>query len=551
MPDRTKNLLQDLRAKHHYQRVAIQGLNRNVQVLNRQLSNTSTNLTNTINYLNLSQAGVFYPETYGAIGDGLTDDGPAIQLALDAAKTNGGGIVQLGPATYGVSQNLGLTSATGVTIKGTGMGSSAIVDLRTDEVGAGSGSLTGTYAGLISFDTCSLCGAEDMTLIGNVSLPATDNTAIGGRKATFAANSVQIRNLRLEATNFRDEAIYCHGDCPGWSTKQCYIRDNNSNAININSNGITSAGCIISNNICVDNKHSGIIVSCNSAEIIGNDCYNDTLNVYGAAMIVLDSSGSFIFMGNIVHDITFTASVGALEVFGSSDANAASIISGNIFKNITGSWQPVVTGACIVVNDAGNAPSGSLSITGNHFSNISGITNEQNKLIHFTGCAATFSAYIAGNRLYGNDSLYMRIAIQSTNNTAGARIRVGPNEMFGWIVEYNNADGAMVFGESDYSTDRHIDHTSTPYESLISDSQVGCDTTTSGLTYRLPNSANYEGRNVFIYDEGQNASVNAITIDAATNGGTINGVASISITTDGAGAWCKCHAGAWKTVSVS
>ena len=37
----------------------------------------------------------FYPETYGAAGDGKTNDCTAIQKALDAAFKNGGGTVVL------------------------------------------------------------------------------------------------------------------------------------------------------------------------------------------------------------------------------------------------------------------------------------------------------------------------------------------------------------------------------------------------------------------------------------------------------------------------
>lgn len=40
---------------------------------------------------------------YGAVGDGLTDDQPAIQRAIDAASTAGGGVVYVPTGTYRVA----------------------------------------------------------------------------------------------------------------------------------------------------------------------------------------------------------------------------------------------------------------------------------------------------------------------------------------------------------------------------------------------------------------------------------------------------------------
>ena len=49
---------------------------------------------------------VFNAREYGAVGDGLADDAPAIQGALDAAGTNGGGLVYLSPGSYLINRTL-------------------------------------------------------------------------------------------------------------------------------------------------------------------------------------------------------------------------------------------------------------------------------------------------------------------------------------------------------------------------------------------------------------------------------------------------------------
>ena len=43
---------------------------------------------------------VFYPETYGAVGDGTTNDQAAIQACIDAVSAAGGGTVQFSAKTY-------------------------------------------------------------------------------------------------------------------------------------------------------------------------------------------------------------------------------------------------------------------------------------------------------------------------------------------------------------------------------------------------------------------------------------------------------------------
>jgi hypothetical protein len=70
--------------------------------------------------------GKYRPEDFGALADGVTDDGPAIQLAIDAAAANGGGtILFTSGETYKVSQELNITTSnmhvemTGATIDAT------------------------------------------------------------------------------------------------------------------------------------------------------------------------------------------------------------------------------------------------------------------------------------------------------------------------------------------------------------------------------------------------------------------------------------------------
>lgn len=61
---------------------------------------------------------IFFPETYGAVGDGTTDDTTALQDCIDAAVATAG-TVKLSPVTYKITTALSVTGS--VAIEGSGM----------------------------------------------------------------------------------------------------------------------------------------------------------------------------------------------------------------------------------------------------------------------------------------------------------------------------------------------------------------------------------------------------------------------------------------------
>lgn len=66
--------------------------------------------------LNNVSGGIYNVKSYGAVGDGTADDTVAIQLAIDAASANGGGVVDLPLGAYKVTDGLDVPS--GVTLRG-------------------------------------------------------------------------------------------------------------------------------------------------------------------------------------------------------------------------------------------------------------------------------------------------------------------------------------------------------------------------------------------------------------------------------------------------
>src|SRR6202044_1706561 len=64
-----------------------------------------------------ARTNLYIATNYGATGNGTTDDTVAIQNALTAAGTNGGGIVYLPPGTYHLTNTLDVPG--GVELRGT------------------------------------------------------------------------------------------------------------------------------------------------------------------------------------------------------------------------------------------------------------------------------------------------------------------------------------------------------------------------------------------------------------------------------------------------
>lgn len=83
-----------------------------------------------------SQRRIFDARDYGAVGDGIADDQPAIERAINAASIAGGGDVFLPPGTYQIRRTVHLRS--NVTLLGAGMGSTIVRsgDLPDDDPSA-------------------------------------------------------------------------------------------------------------------------------------------------------------------------------------------------------------------------------------------------------------------------------------------------------------------------------------------------------------------------------------------------------------------------------
>lgn len=209
----------------------------------------------------LSQVKQFYPQWFGATGDGTTNDSVAIQAAINAVSGAGGGTVFFPVGTYLV--HTGLTGASNVNLIGAGQASIIqagasditlitattksnfhVADLLLD----GGGQTTDIYTGIdgafgILLDNATHCSVRNvrirhMGVVKSVGDPTSD-AGYGGfgilvQATTGATNDILIDNCYVEEIasggNTRGDGIYIggqHADA-GETTKNvvvsnCYV----------------------------------------------------------------------------------------------------------------------------------------------------------------------------------------------------------------------------------------------------------------------------------------------------------------------------------------
>jgi hypothetical protein len=152
--------------------------------------------------------GVFRPESYGAVGDGVTDDGAAIVAATAACVAAGGGVVEFGSKVYlsSLSIDPGVTSQ--VTFRGQGWRCTNMAGPGDASWTAGIGTtITGTVIHYTGAGSCfTNVGANGKgTIIENLAIVGPGLGAVAAVNwsawATFGTQ-MMLRNVML--ANFAD-----------------------------------------------------------------------------------------------------------------------------------------------------------------------------------------------------------------------------------------------------------------------------------------------------------------------------------------------------------
>lgn len=313
----------------------------------------------------------FNVKDYGAIGDGTTNDVAAIQAAINAASSAGGGSVFLPTGTYLVNTECLLAS--NIRIHGDGIKSNLIPGSGFHA--SGSSGILGTlssasYSNIVIENLC-ITGSSTAST-GNS--PGAHNIVI---KASTSLSSLVIRNVTtqtagacgvmilptvtgtdilidgIEASNNASDGIQASsvGTVGNLTIVNCNCNYNGRSGIDIGSDG---SQILISNNQCVGNATYGIYADGGQtpmtfSSIISGNIVNGSVN--GVATTANGIAATFTRYTKIVHNDVSMCQVG-VYIANSNDC----LIQGNsIYQNTTRGINCDITGNYVVNPPAGVA----------------------------------------------------------------------------------------------------------------------------------------------------------------------------------------------------
>jgi parallel beta-helix repeat protein len=431
--------------------------------------------------------GGFNVKSYGATGDGTTDDGAAI-MAANTAATATKGVVFFPPGTYRVSA-FALRPAAGTTWAGSGEAS--IIKLKN----AGNGNLIEVMPGITDVTI------RDLRLDGNRANQSSDGNCV----KTNAARTKVLNCHVLSAYGYNIVA-FAGGD--DFSVIGCTTEDALSEGIEIQG----ASRAVISNNIVKTAGKNGIYVwanggTCSDVSITGNVVYDSSnLTASFAGIRVDDGATNVTITGNTVTGGGTTSP--GIKVFSSTAARVTHVtVSGNTID------APTANGIFIDVADY-------VTVTGNTVKNAAAV----GILVQ----SSTTACRVSNNVVSGttsNDSgiksnsgtsiAIVSNVVQGTSAGYGIRIQGGSKvTVVGNSALSNALAGIVLSGVTSWTVDGNISSANTQRGIEI----TGCTAGTVSNNSVTTNGTAYDGITVY----GSSAGV-TLTGNNVTNSG-LNGI---------------------------
>ena len=233
---------------------------------------------NVANKFNEVYNGVVKPEFYGAKGDGLTDDGPAIQLAFNAWMSN----TVPGDFVFTPGRNYLIETPVTVTFNSTVTGG-------WDVYGYGSRITSGLTSGYaLTFDVGTATVIRHLTIRGLYVYGSGSEDGIlkidGGDSAAAFFYGCTLRDLRFD--NFDGNGLYIYGNFFESAITDCHIRaaTGNTTGYPIYCYNGTGSGVISSLTIdrcCVSHGLQGIYIKSTTGDAKIQECTALNAQQYG------------------------------------------------------------------------------------------------------------------------------------------------------------------------------------------------------------------------------------------------------------------------------
>lgn len=421
-----------------------------------------------------------FPETFGAVGDGVTDDKAALQSAIDAAAAAGGGTVLVPPGTYRIAAG-GLKLPSNVSLQGAGGTKSC---LRPDAAANSTGTVMGGVTVYATIASIATDGAAVRGIFIDHSTNTTNGNGIQFGEYNASSRTVNgvIEDCVVYAKNVQKYLIYTKladkmkvrnnvvvGDTGGstpTSTDISGIEIFGGEDVEVSGNSIANCltGILIKSqassnvpNSYVKNARAhhnqigscgyGIQVNCETGSdktheniVVDSNTIRDCAN----SGIRANHQASSIVRGLLIHGNALFENKSGIEVWGNAGATveAAAIIGNVIKRSALGGATPLVLNVAYNFKVSGNRATGATyygmyidggnnDVSGNYFSGS------------FTDTAITMQNAASYNNISNN--------VIAGNGASGAIDLIGActNNIFAGNVFKTAPSGAPVIRNND------------------------------------------------------------------------------------------------------